>query len=93
MEKFRIAIGAAEFINGHELPQIKFIHDSFKYGTQPIPVAVRPKAWVLLDCGFESRRRHGFLSFANVACWYVEISAMDRFLIQRSPTECPVPAT
>jgi len=48
MEKFCIAIGTAESINGHELPQIKLIHDSFKYVTLPIPVAVRPKAWV---CG------------------------------------------
>jgi len=44
MEKFCIAIGAAESINGYELPQIKLIHDSFKNVTQPIPVGARPKA-------------------------------------------------
>ena len=51
-------------------------------------MGLRPLAcW---DCGFESRRRHGCLSFVNVACWYVEVSATDRSLILRSPTECPV---
>jgi hypothetical protein len=37
------------------------------------------------DAGFESRRRHGWLSLVSVVC-YVEISAKGRSLVQRSPT-------
>jgi hypothetical protein len=48
--------------------------------------------WLLAcwDCGFESRLGHGCLSPVNVACFYVEISATDRSLAQRSPIECGV---
>ena len=53
----------------------------------PNPVAARSKAWVcgsLLacwECGFESRRGHGYVSVA---------SATGKSLAQRSPTECGV---
>jgi hypothetical protein len=40
------------------------------------------------DCGFESRRGHGCLSVVSVVCCQIEISATDRSLVQRSPTEC-----
>jgi hypothetical protein len=39
------------------------------------------------DCGFEFRRGHGCLCLVNVVCCQVEISATDRSLVQRSPTE------
>ena len=42
------------------------------------------------DCGFESRRWHGCLSFVSVVCCQVEVSASGRSLVQRSPTECGV---
>jgi hypothetical protein len=42
------------------------------------------------DCGFESRLGHGCLSRVNVACFHVEISALNRSSVQRSPTECGV---
>jgi hypothetical protein len=32
--------------------------------------------------------RHGFLSLTSVVCCQVEVSATDRSLAQRSPTEC-----
>jgi hypothetical protein len=59
---------------------------------QPIPVAVRSKAWVcgllLVGCGFESRRRHGCLSAVNVVSCQVEVSETNRPLVQRSRNEC-----
>jgi len=42
------------------------------------------------DFGFEFRLGHGCLSPVNLACFHVEISATDRSLVQRSPTECGV---
>ena len=39
------------------------------------------------DGGLESRRRHGCLSLVSAVC-YVEIPAMGRSLVQRSPTGC-----
>jgi len=51
------------------------------------PVATRSKAWVSGRCGFESRRRHGCLSLVNVVFCQVEVSATDRSLVQRSPTD------
>jgi hypothetical protein len=38
----------------------------------------------------KSRRRHGRLSFVNVVCCHVEVSARGWSLVQRSPTECGV---
>jgi len=57
-----------------------------------ISLAARSKAWVFrpLACwerGLESHRRHGYLSLMSVVCCEVEVSAMCRFLFQRSPTE------
>jgi hypothetical protein len=43
--------------------------------------------WV---CGFESLLGHGCLSLVSVVCCKVEVSATDRSLMQRSPTECGV---
>ena len=58
-------------------------------------VAARSKARVcgaLLhwDCGFQLRCRYGCLSLEGVGCCQVEVSATDRSLVQRSPTECGV---
>ena len=53
-----------------------------------VPVATRSKAWVCGRCRFEFRRRHGCLSLVNVVCCQVEVSATDRSLVQRSPTDC-----
>jgi hypothetical protein len=39
-------------------------------------------------CGFESHRKHDFLSLVSVVCCRVEVSAMSWSLIQRSPTGC-----
>jgi len=51
-------------------------------------VGLRPLAcW---DCGFESRRRHGYTFLVGVACFQVEVSANGRSLVQRSPKECGV---
>jgi hypothetical protein len=40
------------------------------------------------DCGFDSRHEHGCLSVGIVACCHAEISASDRFLVQRTPKKC-----
>ena len=40
--------------------------------------------------GFESRRRHGGLSFVNVVCREVEVPATPRSLFQRNPTKSSV---
>jgi len=42
------------------------------------------------NCGFESRREHGCLSFVSVVCCQVEVSASGCSLVQRIPTECGV---
>ena len=38
--------------------------------------------------GFESHRRHGYLSVVSVVCCQVEVSATSWSLVQRSPAEC-----
>ena len=43
------------------------------------------------DCGCESNRGHRCLSFVNVVCCPVEISASSRSIVQWSPTESNVP--
>jgi hypothetical protein len=55
-------------------------------------MAALSKVWVcgrLLswDCRFESRRGHGYLSLVNFLCFYVEVSATGRSLVQRISTE------
>jgi hypothetical protein len=58
---------------------------------QPIPVAARSKAWI---CGRSlaeiavSNPAGAWMSVVNVLCCQVEVSARDRSLVQRSPTEC-----
>ena len=42
------------------------------------------------DCGFESRRGYGCVSFVVVVCCKVEVSALGWSLIQRNPTECDI---
>jgi hypothetical protein len=42
------------------------------------------------DCWLESRWGHGSLSFVNVVCCQLEVSALGWSLAQRSPTECAV---
>ena len=39
------------------------------------------------DCGFESRRRHGYFSLTSVVCCHVGVFAIGRSLVQRSPTD------
>jgi hypothetical protein len=42
-----------------------------------------------LDSGFESRRRHECCLFSvSVVSCQVEVFALERSLVQRSPTEC-----
>jgi hypothetical protein len=51
-------------------------------------VGMRPFAcW---DCGFESRRRHGYLSLVSVVCCEVEVCASGRSLVKGIPTEWDV---
>ena len=42
------------------------------------------------DCGFESRREHGYLSVVSGVCCQVEVSASGCSLVLRIPTECGV---
>jgi hypothetical protein len=44
----------------------------------------------LLECGFESDRRHGCLPLVSVVCWQVEVSASGCSFTQRSSTGCHV---
>ena len=39
-------------------------------------------------CGFESHRWYGYLSVVSVVWCQLEVSATDRSLVQRSPTDC-----
>jgi len=52
------------------------------------------QGWVcgrsIAECGFESRRGHGFSCVAFIVCSQVEVSASGWSLVQRSPTECGV---
>jgi hypothetical protein len=60
--------------------------------TQFIPSNLNYCLWSLVcwHYGFESRRGHGCLSVVNVVCSYVEVSATNWSLVQRSPTDCGV---
>jgi hypothetical protein len=50
------------------------------------PRGLRPlTCW---ECGLESHRGHGCLSVLIVVCCQVEVSATNRSLVHRSPTEC-----
>jgi len=42
------------------------------------------------DFGFESRLKHGCISYVSVMCCQVDVSASSLTLVQRSPTECGV---
>ena len=58
-------------------------------------MAARPETWacglsLAGNGGFESRRGHGGLSLMIVVCCQVEISGVDRSLVQRRPTKCDV---
>jgi len=62
---------------------------------KPILVADRSKArvyalWLIGDCGFESRRKHGCLPHVRVVCFQVEVSAKVQSTVQKSPIECGV---
>ena len=50
--------------------------------------AVAQIALTCWDRGFESHRRHGYLSVVRVVCCQVEVSATSWSLVQRSPTDC-----
>jgi hypothetical protein len=50
------------------------------------PRRLRPLAcW---DCGFKTRRWHGYLSLVSVVCCHIEVSAYGLSLTQSSPTDC-----
>jgi hypothetical protein len=49
-----------------------------------------PRSLASCDCGYESRQGIRSLSFVNVVCCQVEVSAKGRSLVQRSPTDCIV---
>jgi len=49
-----------------------------------IPMAARFAG----TAGSNPAGRHGCLSLMSVVCYQVEVSAADRSLAQRSPTEC-----
>ena len=51
-------------------------------------MVLRPLAF--WDCGFESRRGHGWLSVLSVVYCQVEVSVSGGSLVRRSPTECGV---
>jgi hypothetical protein len=72
----------------------KLVFSVTKLGSTSIPVAERSKASLrpiaCWDCESESRWGHGCLSFVSVVCRQVEVSAIGRFLVQRSPTDCNV---
>jgi hypothetical protein len=55
-----------------------------------IQVTARSKAWFCGSslAGFEFRRKHGCLSLVNIVCCQVQVSATNRSLVQKSPTEC-----
>jgi hypothetical protein len=58
----------------------------------PVPVAARSKAWVcgrttIEFVGFNFVRGHGRLSVLSAVCCQVEVSAKNRTLIQKCPTE------
>jgi hypothetical protein len=44
----------------------------------------------LLECEFEYRWVHGCLSLVSFVCYQVEVSVMDRSLVQMSHNECGV---
>ena len=48
-------------------------------------VGLRPVAY--WDCGFGSRRGYRRLRVVSVVCCQVEVSAMGRSLVQRSPMD------
>jgi hypothetical protein len=54
---------------------------NLRVGLQPLP------CW---DCGFESYRGHGCLSFVSVVCCQVQVSASGSATVQRSPVGCHV---
>ena len=71
----------SSFIYSHlhiSVPNVRAV-----YGEWLWPIA----CW---DCGFEFRRGHECLFLVTVVCCQVEVSAMGRFLFQRSPTDCVV---
>ena len=69
-------------ISDHEKCLIFFVSfvlsDHFQ-SYRPVPVAARSKAWVCGRSpaeivGFESHRRHGWMSVVSVVCCQVEVS-------------------
>ena len=50
-----------------------------------------PRQLACWECGFESRRRYGYLSPLSLVWCQVKISATGWSLVQRSSTECGVP--
>ena len=66
---------------GEKISQLKFLSG--------IPY-LKIKRLLFKETGFESHREHGCLSVVSVVCCQVVVSASDRSLVQRSPTECVV---
>jgi hypothetical protein len=59
---------------------------------RPIPVDARSKAWVCGRslAGIAVSNPHGCWSYSKAAFCQVEVAALGRFLLQRSPKECGV---
>jgi len=54
------------------------------------PLGLRLEPLASWDYGFESHLEYRCVSFVSVVCCDVEVSAMGRSLVQRSPAECGV---
>ena len=67
----------------------------FQTPFMPISGSARSKTWVCNrslagDCGFDSRREHGYWFLVNVVCCHVQVSVSGWSLVRRGPTECGV---
>jgi hypothetical protein len=65
-----------EIMDIQDLGEIIFVRND-----APIALPARSKAWVCGlslcgECGFESRRGHGYLRLMSVVCCQVEVSAV-----------------
>jgi hypothetical protein len=81
---------------GTDVAHVTFVEDGldfeyFSFHVDPSTRAVYGMSLRLQcswDCGFKSRRGHGWLSVLSVVCCQVEFSATIWSLVQRSPTDC-----
>jgi hypothetical protein len=78
--------------DGHVAPQNTDQNNIVLCERVPIPVAARSKAWVCGRslAGIEGSYLAGGMDVVSIVCCQVEVSAMGRSLVQRSPTKCGV---